>query len=50
MIVVFAKGKAANALWEYARIRGWDEHDDITATSQIEELLRLAGMARSRSC
>ena len=40
MIVVFAGGKDANALWEYARMRGWDEHDDITATSQIEELLR----------
>ena len=46
MIVVFAGGKDANALWEYARMRGWDEHDDITATSQIEELLRLAGMGK----
>ena len=27
-------------------MRGWDEHDDITATSQIEELLRLAGMGK----
>ena len=46
MIVVFARGKDANALWEYARMRGWDEHDDITATSQIEKLLRLAGMGK----
>jgi DNA invertase Pin-like site-specific DNA recombinase len=46
MIVVFARGKDANALWEYARMREWDEHDDITATSQIEELLRLAGMGK----
>jgi putative DNA-invertase from lambdoid prophage Rac len=46
MVVVFAKGKAANTLWEYARMRGWDEYDDITATSQIEELLRLAGMGK----
>jgi len=46
MIVVFARGKDANALWEYARMRGWDEHDDITATGQLEELMRLAGKGK----
>ena len=46
MIVVFARGKDANALGEYARMRGWDEHDDITATGQLEELMRLAGTGK----
>jgi DNA invertase Pin-like site-specific DNA recombinase len=46
MVVVFAKGKAANTLWEFARLRGWDEHDDVTATAQLEELMRLAGTGK----
>ena len=46
MVVVFAKGKAANTLWEFARARGWDEHDDVTATDQREELMRLAGTGK----
>jgi DNA invertase Pin-like site-specific DNA recombinase len=46
MVVVFAKGKAANTLWEFARLRGWDEHDDVTATGQLEELMRLAGTGK----
>ena len=46
MVVVFAKGKAANTLWEFARARGWDEHDDVTATGQLEELMRLAGTGK----
>ena len=41
MGVVFAKGKAANTLWEYARMRGWDEHDDIAAMGQLKELMRV---------
>lgn len=46
MVVVFAKGKAANTLWEFARLRGWDEHDDVTATGQRGELMRLAGSGK----
>ena len=46
MIVIFAKGKSANSLWEYARMRAWDEHDDVKATSQLEELMRLAGTGK----
>jgi DNA invertase Pin-like site-specific DNA recombinase len=46
MVVIFAKGKAANSLWEFARMRGWDEHDDVTATGQLEELMRLAGTGK----
>jgi hypothetical protein len=46
VVVVFAKGKAANTLWEFARLRGWDEHDDVTAIGQLEELMRLAGTGK----
>jgi DNA invertase Pin-like site-specific DNA recombinase len=39
VIVIFARGKDANALWEYARMRRWDEHDNIAAMGQLEELI-----------
>ena len=28
------------------RLPGWDEHDDVTATGQLEELMRLAGTGK----
>ena len=39
--MIFARGKDANALWSYARARGWDEHDDIAAMGQLKELMRV---------
>jgi DNA invertase Pin-like site-specific DNA recombinase len=41
VIVIFGQGKGANALWSSVQERRWDEYDDVTAISRLEELMRL---------